>query len=190
MNPRLWVLLTGVALGVIAFLGGGAIKRIRLEVVPLWARIICGAGSLIILAFGLVQPRQPGPFRIHRDDGPYTSPDDIRVAALEASVDYRPPPRVGDHITVSFELTNEGSTSVTIAETFVAARDPGKTNRDFGHANEGKLLFPRHRLQIQGTRILSEAGTWQVWPCYDLDIGGQEKYCPDYWQRFIVKVVK
>ena len=45
--------------------------------------------------------------------------------------------------------------------------------------NEEAVLAPGETLEAQGRVLLDSAGTWLVWPCYEL-VGGE--VCPDEWQ--------
>ena len=45
--------------------------------------------------------------------------------------------------------------------------------------NEEAVLEPGETLEAEGRVFLDSAGTWLVWPCYEL-AGGEA--CPDEWQ--------
>jgi hypothetical protein len=92
---------------------------------------------------------------------------------------------VGGAITVSYSLTNVGNGPVQLVQTFIGARNATREHKDAGEMNQGRTLAPGETIDAQGEIPTDSAGTWQLWPCYDLTGGGT---CPDEWQAFSVTV--
>jgi hypothetical protein len=163
------------------------------------AWILAGVGAGIVLIVALVAsalrvsvpPSDSGADRqssatggIEVDSKPVTSPDDIELTELTAVSRREPdPPQVRDTVTVSYSLTNVGDQPVQLAYTFVGVRDPGDVNRDTEDMNEETTLRPGETVTAQGRVLLDAAGTWELWPCYEISSGNQ---CPDKWQVFFV----
>jgi hypothetical protein len=116
------------------------------------------------------------------DSTPVTSPDEIRLTGLKAASG-SDPASVGDTVTVSYSLTNVGDEPIQLEYTFVGVRNPAGENRDTEDMNEGRVLAPGETVNAQGRRLLDGAGSWELWPCYELSDGRQ---CPDKWQVFFI----
>ena len=115
---------------------------------------------------------------IEYDDTPVSSEDGLELSGLFPDV-RNDPPLVGDTLTLSYALTNTTDEPVEFAYTFVGARNPDDENRDPEDMNEEAVLEPGETLEAEGRVFLDSAGTWLVWPCYEL-AGGE--VCPDEWQ--------
>ena len=108
---------------------------------------------------------------IEFDDSPVTSPDGLELSGLNPDV-RNDPPLVGDTLTLSYTLTNTTDEPVEFAYTYVGARNPDDDNRDPEDMNEEAVLAPGETLEAQGRVLLDSAGTWLVWPCYELSRRG------------------
>jgi hypothetical protein len=115
---------------------------------------------------------------IEVDPTPVTSPDGLRLSALRAQARHCPPQR-RDTVTVRYTLTNVGDQPVRLAGAFVAFRSGDGENRDAEPSVVDKVLAPGDSIAASGRAVLNGSGTWQMWPCYELDDG---QYCPDEWQ--------
>jgi hypothetical protein len=154
-----------------------------------WVLAGVGAGvALLLLIAALVAnwARGPAPTAagggLHADPTPVTSADGIRLTGLEAT-SRADPPAVGDTVTVRYSLTNAADQPVQLASTFVGARNAADENKDAEGTGAGRTLAPGETVDIQARVVLDSAGTWQLWPCYEL-AGGRT--CPDEWQVFSV----
>jgi hypothetical protein len=143
-----------------------------------------GAGAALVLLVAIVVALPPTRGGITVDSTPVTnSSDGIRLTNLRAvSPDY--PPKVGDMITVSYSLTNTRNQTIKLTATFVGARNAAGDNKDSSSINEERVLSPGQTVKAQGRIIVGSAGTWRLWPCYQLN----GLYCPDEWQEFSVQV--
>jgi hypothetical protein len=126
---------------------------------------------------------------IYSDTEPHVSPDEIELSRLLATGEHTEP-EIGDRIEIDFSLKNVGSESVTLDETFIAARDPDDGNEDFGHENEGKVFAPGDVLEISRSVVVDAPGVWKFWPCYSLSAPPESVGCPDEWRSFEVFVAK
>ena len=115
---------------------------------------------------------------IEFDDSPETSPDSLELSGLDVDV-RNDPPLEDDTLTLSYALTNTTDEPVEFAYTFVGARNPDDEVVDPEDMNEEVVLEPGETLEAEGRVFLDSAGTWQVWPCYEL-AGGE--VCPDKWR--------
>jgi hypothetical protein len=126
---------------------------------------------------------------IYSDTEPHVSPDEIELSRLLATGEHTEP-EIGDRIEIDFSLKNVGSESVTLDETFIAARDPDDGDEDFGHENEGKVFAPGDVLEISRSVVVDAPGVWKFWPCYSLSASPESTGCPDEWRSFEVFVAK
>jgi TIR domain len=157
-----------------------------------WVLVGVGAGIVLIVAILAASLRvfappvdTAGNGGIYVDSTPITSPDDIELTELAAVSSRDPdPPQVGDTVTVSYSLTNVGNQPVRLAVAFVGVRDPSDGNRDIETISEETTLDPGDTITAQGRVLLDAAGTWELWPCYEIGGGNQ---CPDEWQVFSVE---
>jgi hypothetical protein len=156
------------------------------------AWILAGLGGVVLVGILIVAmlagrdaSTESGGGGIEVDATPATS-DDLELTDLAAVSRRDPePPSTGDTVTVSYSLTNVGEQPLELAYTFVGVRDPEDNNEDAEDMNEGVVLPPGETIDAQGRVPLDSAGTWEVWPCYELSDGTQ---CPDKWQVFFVVV--
>jgi TIR domain len=121
---------------------------------------------------------------IEVDSTPNTSSDGLRVSGLAATARHEAP-ALGDTVTVSYSLTNVRSAPMRLTSTFVGARNSEDDNKDTEEINQGVVLAPGATIRAQGRVFLDQAGTWRMWPCYELPGGGQ---CPDEWQELSILV--
>ena len=183
------------------------VKEINMPRIPGWARVPCLLiGIALVIPFFASQirgsdndnneeraqavapatkaPASNGEATVYSDTTTDTTDDGMEVSGLLA----RGPnehPAVGDRIRIEFSLKNLSGRTVTIDETFIAARNPSGDNVDFGEENDGREFAPREVLHVSRSIILDSEGTWEFWPCYDLRGGGE---CPDEWRSFDVLV--
>ena len=190
----------------IAIVGGGfTAKEISLPGVPGWARIASLALGLALLVPYFVQALRSGETRspevvsaasinlpspssdgVIKDarDRRDVSPDGIEVSGLVAT-SAESHPVVGDSVEVEFTLRNVGSETVALDDAFVGVRTPGSENGDFANSDQRAVLKPHQTLTINGSRVFDAAGTWTIFPCYELSTG---EYCPSEWRAFQVLV--
>ena len=82
-------------------------------------------------------------------------------------------------MTVRFSLTNVGDQPISLAGAFVAFRSGDGDNRDAEYVASDTVLAPGDSVSASGRAVLDGSGTWEMWPCYELDNG---QLCPDEWQ--------
>jgi hypothetical protein len=207
MTPEAVALLGGLLFLLIAIVGGGfTVREIIMPGVSPWARAAALVVGVLVVPYFATDP-SPSPTRaaaadspppsadtapregvVHEDGERDVSQDGIEVSGLRASGEH-PKPAAGDRIRIQFLLRNVGSSAVTFEETFIAARNPGDDNKDFGHGNEGDLLAPGDAVKISSSIVLDARGIWQFFPCYALHTRGEaSSYCPDEWRAFDVLV--
>jgi hypothetical protein len=171
LSARAWI-LAGVGVGVVLILLVVAIVA-NLQTTPSVNENVIDRQDANVAGGG-----------IDVDSMPVTSPDGIRLTGLKAVSGSDPdPPSVGDTVTVSYSLTNVTDQRIQLEYTFVGVRNPAGENRDTEDMNEGRVLAPGETIDAQGRRLLDAAGSWELWPCYELSGGRQ---CPDKWQAFFV----
>lgn len=123
---------------------------------------------------------QPGP-SVAQSDG-------IEVSGLRATGSQSPPIE-GDQILLDYTLTNVGNTPISFNFTFTGVRAPGDRWADTGEANQGVVVQPGAALDISHSVLLDTAGSWMIWPCYEVRTeDGNPSQCPDEWNRFFVTV--
>jgi hypothetical protein len=118
------------------------------------------------------------------DSAEVTSPEGLNLTDLRVECE-SDQPGVGDEIVVSFSLTNDADDDKVFEQTFVGVRDASDQNLDSDAGNNGLVLPPGDTVDVRQRVALESAGTWLVWPCYEL-VGGA--VCPDEWQAFEVEV--
>jgi hypothetical protein len=206
MSPEAVALLGGLLFLLIAIVGGGfTAKEISLPGVPGWARIASLALGLALLVPYFAQTlrsgeaRSPGAISAASIDLPSPPPDgiikdarnrrDASPAGIEVSgliaTSAGSHPGLGDSIDVEFTLRNVGSEAVALEDAFVGVRTPDGENGDFANSDQRAVLKPRQALKINGSRVFDAAGTWTIFPCYQLTTG---EYCPSEWRSFQVLV--
>jgi hypothetical protein len=162
-------------------------RRSRLLLPVLALALAAGIAVVIVADQPGSSPSAPqGESEIYRDSGSHVSPDKIEVSNLLATGEHKHP-TIGDRIKIAFSLKNVGSKPLTFDETFIAARDPSETNKDFAEENMGKVLAPGDAVEISSTIVVDARGLWEFWPCYSLP-RGSDYYCPDEWRSFQVPV--
>jgi hypothetical protein len=124
---------------------------------------------------------------VFEDSAPHMSPDGIELSDLLATGEHSDV-SVGDRIAIQFSLRNASSEAATFEYAFIAARNPGDDNVDFGEAEQGTVLAPGDTVDISSSIIVDGAGIWDFWPCYYVRTRGVESECPDEWRRFEVRV--
>jgi hypothetical protein len=206
MSPEAVALLGGLLFLLIAIVGGGfTAKEISLPGVPGWARIASLALGLALLvpyfvqalrsdetrsseavsaaSINLPSPSSDGVIKDARNRRD-VSPDGIEVSGLMAT-SAESHPVVGDIVDVEFTLRNVGSEAVALDDAFVGVRTPDSENGDFANSDQRAVLKPHQALTINGSRVFDAAGTWTIFPCYELSTGA---YCPSEWRAFQVLV--
>jgi hypothetical protein len=203
MNTETVALLGSLLFLLLAIVGGGfTIKEIHMPRIPVWARAASlVVGVVLVVPFVLsaahsgagsasaaAPPRPDSPIAsgevvIYTDPASAVSEHEIQASDLLATGEHKPV-RVGDRIRIQFSLKNVGVNPVTLQETFIGARNPDRTNKDFGEDNVGRVFAPGDVMEISRTIVLDARGTWTFWPCYNLRTG--DAYCPDEWQGFQV----
>lgn len=117
--------------------------------------------------------------------------DQMEVSGLTATGPSEPVP-VDDFIKVSYTLTNRGSGPVTFVEVFTGTAPPNGVDEgpfDAGHDHQGVVLAPGDSVLVEHQVHLYGAGTWTIWPCYELESPAVEPdSCPDTWNHFFVRV--
>jgi hypothetical protein len=213
MKPETAAVLGGLLFLLIAIVGGGfTIKEISMPGVPRWARIasLLVGVALVVPYFASAlgegsgvnaaqrtraatptpaagSPRGSQP-RIFEDSAPHTSQDEIEVSGLLATGEHGDPVSVGDRIAIRFSLRNTSAETATFEYAFIAARNPGDDNVDFGEAEQGTMLGPGDAVDISSSIVVDRAGIWSFWPCYYARARSGESECPDEWRRFEVAV--
>jgi hypothetical protein len=206
MSPEAVALLGGLLFLLIAIVGGGfTAKEISLPGVPGWARV-----ASLALGLALVVPYVAQSLRSGETGSPETvsaasidlparspdgvikdarnrrdvSPDRIEVSGLVAT-SAKSHPVVGDSVDVEFTLRNVASEAVALDDAFVGVRTPDSENGDFANSDRRTVLKPHQTLTVNGSRVFDAAGTWTIFPCYELSTG---EYCPSEWRAFQVLV--
>jgi TIR domain len=150
--------------------------------------VLAGVGIVLVLLIAAVLvTRQGTPDAgggLGVDPAAVMSGDGLRLTGLEA-VSSPNPPSVGGTVTVSYSLTNASDQDIQLDNVFLAVRNEAGDNKDFELSTEARTLAPEETVALQGQVRLDSAGTWRLWPCYELSGGGQ---CPDNWQEFSVDV--
>jgi hypothetical protein len=204
MDPDTVSLVAAVVFLLIAVLGGGfSAKELVVPQVPIWGRIVSACLRLAFAApFILHQDGSSADSRKDAEKGESnsntarklysdttfdTSPEQLQLSDLEA-LGRRDPPKVGDRLTIKFTLDNIADRPMRLASTFIAARDPARTNRDYAEGHYGIRFVPGKIITVSRSIILDSAGTWEFWPCYTFERNGRERYCPEEWQSFEVVV--
>lgn len=142
---------------------------------------------------GAAEPQAPsGDVELDTNAGTVLDPEDrMEVSGLTATGPLEPVP-VDDFIKVSYTLTNRGSTPVSFVEVFTGTEPPEGVDEgpfDAGHDHQGIVLAPGESLPVEHQVHLYGAGTWTIWPCYELENPADEaNNCPDTWNHFFVKV--
>jgi hypothetical protein len=213
MRPETAAVFGGLLFLLIAIVGGGfTIKEISMPSVPRWARIVSllVGVALVVPYFGsaleegsgviaaqrtqaTIRPPAAGSppgsqRRIFEDSAPHTSQDGIEVSGLLATGEHGDHVSVGDRIAIRFSLRNTGAETATFQYAFIAARNPGDDNVDFGEAEQDTMLGPGDAVDISSSIVVDRAGIWSFWPCYNAHARSGESECPDEWRRFEVAV--
>ncbi len=101
-------------------------------------------------------------------------------------------PRVGDLITVRFNLENFGQFPITFADkgVFAAARDPDDQDRSFGHVQKGSTIQPGQTVAFSDSFQADKPGNWRIWPSYQIWLtGGKEtKEGPADWHVCVLQI--
>lgn len=135
---------------------------------------------LLILGVGMSIPTVSADI-LYYYKGPDFSPDQ-RFILSDFRVEGPPNPRVGDTLTVSFNLTCEIPTTLGSKGIFAAVRDSDNSNRDFGTTRAGQSLKKGDVILFSSTLVVDEQGLWKIWPSYQVNNTGQPiTYGPDYW---------
>ena len=150
-----------------------------------WA--LAGAGIVLVLLIAAVLLNRQGTREaggeLGADPSAVTSSDGLRLTGLEA-VSSPSPPTVGATATVRYSLTNDGDQDIQLVSVFLGVRNGADDHRDV-ELSPARTLAPGETVAVQGQVLLDSAGTWRLWPCYELGGGG---LCPDHWQSFTLDV--
>ena len=121
--------------------------------------------------------------------GPENSPDLIKLTDFLVTGSSNL--KVGDSITVSFKLQNNGQSELNLGSKgiFVAARNPDNSDASFGFTRQNTNFKIGETISVSETKVLDKAGTWKVWPSYHLSfVGAPEKFGPDEWHTCTINV--
>jgi len=94
------------------------------------------------------------------------------------------PVRVGDKVSVSFQLTNVGKSSVTFDDkngVFAAAKDPDGKSTTFGSTYQGKTLKSKEFMTLKTDITLDKEGEWVLWASYCIKVEKETKCGPEEW---------
>lgn len=121
-------------------------------------------------------------------EGPGLSEDLLELTNF--SVKGPSPLKVGDTITVKFNLRNFGQSNVNLGAKgiFVAARDPDNMDASFGFSYAYTMIEVMQTLSVEVSRILDKSGTWKIWPSYHISLATGEKFGPDEWHACHITV--
>jgi hypothetical protein len=91
--------------------------------------------------------------------------------------------QAGDSIVVSFKLKNIGQSDLKLGTRgfFAAARDPDNVDTSFGFSYAYSTIKPGETLSVNVSRTLDKAGSWLVWPSYQLSFSNMERLGPEKW---------
>lgn len=120
--------------------------------------------------------------------GPDLSQDFLRLSGF--SVSGNPSLKVGDTITVKFNLQNYGQTDLRLGTKgfFAAARDPNNLDTSFGFTRQSTTVKTGETIAVEASRVLDKAGTWKIWPSYQILAGNLYKLGPDDWHACVLNV--
>jgi len=113
--------------------------------------------------------------------GPDTSQDLMRLSnfAVISPIE----PKVGDMVIVSFDLQAYGQSNALLGSSGIfAGAELSQKSKSFGYAYANAVLKPGESKTLGASRTLDEAGTWRIWPSYNL-IGQnqQDLFGPYAW---------
>jgi hypothetical protein len=92
-----------------------------------------------------------------------TSSDNLQVSAMAELGDWVY--QVGRAATVTYSIKNTGSSSITISNLFVGARDASGNNRDFGY-QYNVVIGSQQTYLYTSTYTPQSSGQWTLWPAY------------------------
>jgi len=120
--------------------------------------------------------------------GPETSDDMLRLSNF--TVTGPSSLEEGDSITVKFTLQSYGQNTITFGPKgiFAGAKDPDSTDASFGKDYDGSALRPGSYASVSFTTTLDKAGTWVVWPSYQILSGKTYGLGPSEWHACSLKV--
>ena len=120
--------------------------------------------------------------------GPDISQDFLRLTDFSVSGNLNL--KVGDTITVKFNLQNYGQYDLSLGPKgiFVAARDPSNSDSSFGFTRANTTLKVGETVSIEAKKTLDKAGTWKIWPSYQILVGKEYKLGPDEWHVCLLEV--
>ena len=122
--------------------------------------------------------------------GPENSPDLLRLTGFLVTGPSNP--KVGDSITVSFKLQNNGQNDLNLGSkgVFVNARNPDNSDVSFGLTRQNTTFKLEETISVSSTKVLDKAGTWKIWPSYHLSfVGAPEKFGPNEWHVCTINVL-
>jgi len=120
--------------------------------------------------------------------GPETSPDYLRLSDLNIAGNSSL--KVGDTVTVKFNLQNYGQYELTLGQRgfFAASRDPDNLDTSFGFTRANTKVKTGETVSVEVSRVLDKAGTWTIWPSYHILSGKEYKLGPDEWHLCVLQV--
>ncbi len=113
--------------------------------------------------------------------GPDLSSDFLQLTNFSITGPY--PLKVGDTITVKFNLKNYGQGALKLGYRgfFAAARDPDNIDTSFGFSYAYSTIKPGENWVVQVTRVVDKTGSWVIWPSYHLSLAKEEKLGTEKW---------
>jgi hypothetical protein len=190
------LLLAGVLFFLIAVVGGGfSIREIKLPRVPAWARAASAVLGLVFTGYyfwqELGRDAGTGPSIIFENDVGEVSAHGLQARAIKVMT-RKGEPKVGDPITIEFQLQYVGSAEEPprLVASYISSEDPDGDNRDFGWSRSDRDLNGGVLVSSKHVVALEKAGVWSLWPCYALRLPenpAEDVYCPR-WNVFQVFV--
>lgn len=120
--------------------------------------------------------------------GPETSDDMLRLS--DFTVTGSSSLEEGDSITVEFTLQSYGQDTIYFGDRgiFAAATDPDDDDASFGEEYGGSGLRPGAYATVSFTTTLDKAGSWTVWPSYQILAGRTYRLGPSEWHACALRV--
>lgn len=189
------LLIAAIVFLMIAVIGGGFTFQ-QFSVagqVPTWGRALSALIGVVLLAFVACRttdvlcplcgcpPSACEIVCVSGSDGPHG----LRSSGIAAHAGSNCATAV-----IDFTLINAGEQPLRVVATYLSSLDPTGAERDFAWSRKNRTIAVGEGLTASHTVPLDRSGTWEVWPCYALDMpgGGQEDvYCAHWPGCTIVK---
>ncbi len=122
--------------------------------------------------------------------GPDVSGDFLRLT--DFSVSGNSSLNVGDTVTVRFSLQNYGQVDLKLGSKgfFAATRNPDNLDASFGFTRANTTVKVGETVFVEVSRVLDKAGTWRIWPSYQILVGKEYKLGPDNWHTCVFDVAE